>query len=85
MDSVKLYLLINRAIYDTDKKNIAFTLSFMKERSAAIWASTFTKKALSLSTPSLGTWTAFHDVAVLVAVLGFLRFRVGFHVHTDIA
>ena len=24
-------------------------------------------------------------VAVLVAVPGFLRFRVGFHVHTDIA
>ena len=61
MDSIKLYLLINRAIYDTDEKTIAFALSFMKEGSAAIWASTFTKKALSLSTPSLGTWTAFHN------------------------
>ena len=61
MDSIKSYLMINRAIYDTDENNITFTLSFMKEGSATIWASTFTKKALSLSTPSLGTWTAFHD------------------------
>ena len=46
-------------MYDTDEKTIAFTLSFMKEGSAAIWASTFTKKALALTPPSLGTWTAF--------------------------
>ena len=59
MDSVKLYLMINRTVYDTDEKNITFTLSFMKEGSAAIWASTFTKKALALSTPSLGTWITF--------------------------
>ena len=59
--TVKLYLLINKAIYDTEEKNIAFALSFMKEGSAAIWASTLTKKALSLPTPSLGSWTAFHD------------------------
>ena len=36
MDSVKLYLMINNTIYDTDQKNIAFALSFMKEGSAAI-------------------------------------------------
>ena len=59
MDSVKIYLMINRALYDSDEKNIAFALSFMKEGSAAIWASTFTKKALALTPPSLGTWTAF--------------------------
>ena len=61
MDSVKLYLMINNTIYDTDQKSIAFALSFMKEGSAAIWASTFTKKALALPTPALGTWTAFYD------------------------
>ena len=59
MDSIQIYLMINRAIYDSDDKNIAFALSFMKEGSAAIWASTFTKKALALTPPSLGTWTAF--------------------------
>ena len=31
----------------------------MKEGSAAIWASTFTKKALALTPPSLGTWATF--------------------------
>ena len=59
MDSVKLYLMINKTIYDTDEKNITFTLSFMKEGLATVWASTFTKKALVLSTPSLRTWIAF--------------------------
>ena len=61
MDSVMLYLMINGSLYDQDQKKIAFTLSFMKEGSAATWASTFTKKALSLPTPTLGTWTAFHN------------------------
>ena len=36
MDSVKLYLLINNTIYDSDQKIITFTLSFMKEGSATI-------------------------------------------------
>ena len=40
-------------------KKITFALSFMKEGSAAIWASTITKKALALTIPTLGTWTAF--------------------------
>ena len=33
----------------------------MKEGSATIWASAFTKKALALANPNLGTWTAFYD------------------------
>ena len=59
MDSIRIYLMINNAIYNADSKNIAFALSFMKEGSATIWASTFTKKALALTPPSLGTWAAF--------------------------
>ena len=59
MDSVKLHLLINDTLYNNDEKKIAFALSFMKEGSATIWASTFTKKALALTIPTLGTWTAF--------------------------
>ena len=31
--SIKLYLLINKEIYDTDQKKIAFTLSFIKKGS----------------------------------------------------
>ena len=61
MDSVKLYLMINSTIYNNDQKSIAFALSFMKAGSAAIWASTFTKKALALTNPNLGTWTTFYN------------------------
>ena len=53
--------MINDSVYDKDQKKIAFTLSFMKEGSAATWASTFTKKALSLTLPTLGSWTNFHN------------------------
>ena len=58
MDSVMLYLMINNTLYDSDQKKIAFALSFMKEGSAAMWASTFTKKTLAIQ--SLGTWTSFY-------------------------
>ena len=57
MDSIILYLMINNSVYNKDQKKIAFALSFMKEGSA----STFTKKALSLPTPTLGTWTNLHN------------------------
>ena len=59
MDSMMLYLMINDALYNEDQKKIAFAPSFMKEGSAVIWASTF-KKALTLPTPTLGTWANFH-------------------------
>ena len=59
IDSVTLYLMINVGIYNTDPKKIAFALSFMKERSAATWASTITKKALALNPPTLGRWDDF--------------------------
>ena len=58
---VKVYLLINKDLYDTDTKKIAFALSFMKEGSAQMWASTFTKKALSQPTPSFGAIVDFTD------------------------
>ena len=51
--------MINVGIYDTDPKKIAFALSFMKEGSAATWASTITKKALALTPPTLGRWDDF--------------------------
>ena len=46
MDSVNIYLMINRAIYDSNKKNVTFTLSFMKKGSATIWASTLDRKSV---------------------------------------
>ena len=39
----------------------------------------------SLGRLPLSKGSELPGVAVLVAVPGFLRFRVGFHVHTDIA
>ena len=43
-------------IYNDNTKKVTFTLSFMREGSAATWASTVTKKALTLTPPSLRTW-----------------------------
>jgi len=57
MDSIRVYLLINQELYNTDEKKIAFALSFMREGSAQTWASTFTKKALD--TMTFGTFIDF--------------------------
>ena len=57
IDSVTLYRMINNSVCDNDQKKIAFALSFMKEGSAATWASTIMKKALALNPPTLGDWT----------------------------
>ena len=51
--------MINESVYDKDPKKIAFALSFMKKGSAATWALTFTRKALSVTPPTLGTWNDF--------------------------
>ena len=45
--SCKVYLQINKAIYDADDKRIAFILSFMTEGTAATWASQAMDRALS--------------------------------------
>ncbi|KAF8546709.1 hypothetical protein OG21DRAFT_1426311, partial [Imleria badia] len=57
ISSVQLYLLINAAIYDTDKKQIAFTLSFMKKGTAQGWAATFT--ADTIKQKKFGTFDDF--------------------------
>ena len=80
IDSISLYLLINNGVYDSDPKKIAFALSFMKEGSAATWASTVTKKALALSPPNLGRWedfvrefkTAFIHIDIKNEAIGWL-------------
>ena len=45
--SCKVYLQINKAIYDADDKKIAFILSFMTEGTATTWASQAMDRALS--------------------------------------
>ena len=51
LDSVTLYLMVNESVYDSNQKKITFALSFIKEDLGATWASTFTKKALTLAVP----------------------------------
>ena len=72
MDSIQLYLLINETLYDNNWKKITFSLSFIKKGSAATWASIFTKKALALNPPTLGTWndstlTSRHCLSMLMS------------------
>ena len=57
MDSVRLYLLINHALYYNDNRKIAFALSYMKKGSAATWAEV--RHQQGLTTLSFGTFTQF--------------------------
>ena len=59
INNTQLYLLVNKDVYDHDNKKIAFTLSFMKEGSAGLWALTKTEKAFISTPPGFGTWTDF--------------------------
>ena len=49
----------NKDVYDHDDKKIAFTLSFMKEGSAGLWALTETKTTFTNNPPGFGTWVDF--------------------------
>ena len=57
LDSVRLYLLINHALYYDDDRKIAFALSYMKKGSAAIWAEVCRQQGLA--TLSFGTFAQF--------------------------
>ena len=59
LDSVRLYLLINHALYYDDDRKITFTLSYMKKGSAAIWAEVHRQQGLA--TLSFGTFTQFQS------------------------
>ena len=60
LDSVRLYLLINHALYyDDDDRNIAFALSYMKKGSAAIWAEVHCQQGLA--TLSFRTFAQFQQ------------------------
>ena len=59
LHAVQFYLLVNKAVYNNDDKQIAFALSYMTKGSALTWASTFRQSALSGTTFSLGTFADF--------------------------
>ena len=41
LNAIRFYLIVNKPVYNTDEKQIAFALSYMNKGSAATWASTF--------------------------------------------
>ena len=59
INNTQLYLLVNKEVYNHDDKKIAFTLSFMKERLAGLWALTETEIAFTSNPPGFGTWANF--------------------------
>ena len=57
LGSVRLYLLINHALYYDDDREITFALSYMKKGSAATWAEVHHQQGLA--TLLFGTFTQF--------------------------
>ena len=59
INMVQFYLAVNKAVYDTDEKKIAFAHSYITKGSALIWATTFCTNCISGTTISFGTFTDF--------------------------
>ena len=60
LNTVQLYLLVNKDIYNNDDKKIAFVLSYMTKGSALTWAATFHENAINATgTVTLGTYLNF--------------------------
>ena len=59
LDSVRLYLLINHALYYDEDRKITFALSYMKKGSAAIWAEVCRQQGLA--TLLFGTFAQFQQ------------------------
>ena len=58
-NNAQLYLLVNKETYNDDDRKIAFTLSFMREGSAALWALTEMEAAFKRNPPSFRSWGDF--------------------------
>ena len=56
-----LYLTINASVYDTDKKKIAFVLSFMNEKEALLWKEQYVNTIMDAATGAITfpTWAIF--------------------------
>ena len=59
LQNILLYLDINDELYNTDKKKIAYALSFMDEGDADSWRAQFLLAARKTSGLELGTWSDF--------------------------
>ena len=59
INNTQLYLLINKEVYNHDDKKIAFTLTFMKEGAARLWALTEIETAFTRNPPGFRTWADF--------------------------
>lgn len=59
LQDVLLYLDVNEEIYNTDKKKIAFALSFMDQGDAESWKGQFLLSATTSAGLDLGTWSKF--------------------------
>ena len=59
LQDVKLYLDINKDIYNTDKKKIGYALSFINEDDAKSWKGQFIQNAQGPTGLDLRTWTQF--------------------------
>ena len=59
LDSVRLYLLINQALYHDDDRKIAYALSYMKKGSAATWAEVCRQQGFV--NQSFGTFAVFES------------------------
>src|ERR1700678_3013830 len=54
-----LYLTLNRAIYETDKKKIIFMLSYMTEGTARAWKEAFVQNIINSPTDNFGSLKQF--------------------------
>ena len=59
LQDVALYLKINDEIYNTDKKNIGYTLTFMNEGDAKSWKAQYIRNTITNTGINFGTWTNF--------------------------
>ena len=56
----KLYLVINREIYNHDDKKITFVLSYLTEGDASMWKNQWLQLKRTGATITLGTYAAFY-------------------------
>ena len=59
LQDVALYLEINDEIYNTNKKKIGYTLTFMNEGDVKSWKAQFLRNAIADTGLDLGTWRDF--------------------------
>ena len=59
LNSVRVYVLINKEVYDNDDKRVVFALSHMKKRVTQGWASDYFEQAMAQQPVTFGTFEEF--------------------------